>query len=264
MEADAALQLYKKLYNGSNKNIVLKAVVTDDDSPMRALLTHKAVNPKGRLPEEMSQLEWLADPSHRTKVVAKLIFLLSTLPMSSSACTRVDAIRFKKYLGYMIKENRSKKISEIVFASKALVEHLFNYHDYCNINWCRPKKQFEGTTDKEKGKELSTSFYRNKYNNAKLYNQIKKAYLPYTTEARLKESLHLYDTQKNEAMNNSISKYATKTKTYGMTISLTNRVMIAIGVSNLGAEAYWKQVYSMLVIPMSPETSSFLQNQDKY
>ena len=264
MEADAALQLYKKLYNGSNKNIVLKAVVADDDSPMRALLTHKAVNPKGRLPEEMSQLEWLADPSHRTKVVAKLIFLLSTLPMSSSACTRVDAIRFKKYLGYMIKENRSKKISEIVFASKALVEHLFNYHDYCNSNWCRPKKQFEGTTDKEKGKELSTSFYRNKYNNAKLYNQIKKAYLPYTTEARLKESLHLYDTQKNEAMNNSIAKYATKTKTYGMTISLTNRVMIAIGVSNLGAEAYWKQVYSMLVIPMSPETSSFLQNQDKY
>ena len=40
-----------------------------------------------------------------------------------------------------------------------------------------------------------------------------------------------------------------------MTISLTNRVMIAIGVSNLGAEAYWKRVYSMLVIPMSPETS---------
>ena len=116
----------------------------------------------------------------------------------------------------------------------------------------------------EKEKELSTSFYRNKYNDAKVYNQIKKAYLPYTTEARLKESLHLYDTQKNEDMNNSIAKYAPKTKRYGMTISLTNRVMIAIGVSNLGAEAYWKRVYLRLVIPMSPETISFLQNQDKY
>ena len=90
--------------------------------------------------------------------------------------------------------------------------------------------------------------------------KLKKAYLSYTTEARLKESLHLYDTQKNEAMNNSIAKYTPKTKTYGMTISLTNRVMIAIGVSNLGAGSYWKRVYSRLVIPMSPETTSFLQN----
>ena len=173
MEADAALQLYITLYQHSNKNIVLKAVVTDDDSSMRALLRYKANIRKGRLPEVISQPEWFADPSHRTKVVAKSIFLLSTLPMDSSTCTKVDVIRFKKYFGYMIKENRSKKISEIVFASKAVVEHLFNCHDYCNSNWCRPKKQLEGT-DKEKGKELSTSFYRNKYNDAKLYNQIKK------------------------------------------------------------------------------------------
>ena len=65
-------------------------------------------------------------------------------------------------------------------------------------------------------------------------------------------------------MNNYIAKYAPKMITYGMTISLTNRVMIVIGVSNLGAGSYWKRVYSMLVIPMSPETTSFLQNQDKY
>ena len=110
----------------------------------------------------------------------------------------------------MIKENRSKQILEIVFASKALVEHLFNCHDYCNSNWCRPKK-LEGT-GKEKEKELSTSFNRNKKNNAKIYNQIQKAYRQYTTEARLKESLHLYDTQKNEAMHNSIAKYAPKQK----------------------------------------------------
>ena len=51
-------------------------------------------------------------------------------------------------------------------------------------------------TDKEKGPELSTSFSRNKKNDAKLYSQIQKAYRPYTTEARLKESLYLYDTQK--------------------------------------------------------------------
>ena len=49
----------------------------------------------------------------------------------------------------MIKENRSKNISEIVFASKVVVEHLFNCHDYCNSNRYRPKEQLEGT---DKGK----------------------------------------------------------------------------------------------------------------
>ena len=89
-------------------------------------------------------------------------------------------------------------------------------------------------------KSLAHHFFRNKKNDTKLYNQIQRAYRPCTTEARLKESLHFYDIQKNEAVNNSIAKYAQKTITYGMTISLTNRVMIAIGVSNLGAESYWK------------------------
>ena len=96
MEADAALQLYINLYNASNKNILLKTIVADDDSSVRVLLTHKANNSKGRLPEEMTQLECLAGPSHRTKVVVKQICVLTGLPMSSSTCTKVDAIPFKK------------------------------------------------------------------------------------------------------------------------------------------------------------------------
>ena len=140
MEADVALQIYINSYNASNKNIAMKAVVADDDSSMRTLLTHKVNNLKGRLPEEMPQLEWFADPSHQTKVAAKPIFLLTGLPMSSSTCMKVYTIRFKKYIGYMVKENNSKKISEIVFASKAVVEHFFHSHHHCNSNWCRPKK----------------------------------------------------------------------------------------------------------------------------
>ena len=134
MEANTALQFCISLYQDSNKNIVLKAIVADVDSSMRALLTHKHNNPKGRLPEEIPQPKGLASLSHRTKVVAKPIFLLSTLPMGPSTWTKVDAIRFKKRFGYMIKENRSKNISEIVFASKVVVKYLSNCHDYCNSN----------------------------------------------------------------------------------------------------------------------------------
>ena len=58
----------------------------------------------------------------------------------------------------------------------------------------------------------------------------------------------MFDTQQNEAMNTSITEYAPKRKRYVMTISSTNRVMIAIGISNLGAQLFWNNVYSVLSI----------------
>ena len=45
-----------------------------------------------------------------------------------------------------------------------------------------------------------------------------------------------------------------------MTIPLANRVMIAIEISNIGAESYWKLVYVGLEIEMADETASFLQS----
>ena len=95
-----------------------------------------------------------------------------------------------------------------------------------------------------------------------MYTQIWKVYQPFTTPTRLKESLHEFNTQKNEAMNASITKYAPKTKTHGMTISLTNRVTIAIGINNYGAEKYSRRVYNELYIAMAPEIVSLLQSQD--
>ena len=134
----------------------------------------------------------------------------------------------------MIKSNRMNEISEIVSASKAVVEHLFNKHMYCDEKWCRPKKHM----NEQKKEEGSQSFYRCKKKYKKLYQQILNVYEPFTTAKRLQESLHPFDTQGNEAMNASISKYVPKTKTYGMTISLTNRVIVCAGISNLGAENY--------------------------
>ena len=39
----------------------------------------------------------------------------------------------------MIKDNCSTIIDEIKVASKAVIEHLFNNHEYCDSRWCRPK-----------------------------------------------------------------------------------------------------------------------------
>ena len=93
----------------------------------------------------MLEPDWLADPSHRTKVVDKPIYLLASLSKNVSSYTKVDDIRFKKYFGYMIKPNRNSSISQIMTASKAVVEHLFDNHAFCDKKWCKPlKQQIEG------------------------------------------------------------------------------------------------------------------------
>ena len=44
--------------------------------------------------------------------------------------------------------------------------------------------------------------------------------------------------QQIEAMNTFVAKYAPKTNTYNMTISLANKVMTAIEIRNLGSEKF--------------------------
>ena len=100
MEADAALHLYENMFYNSNKQLTLKAIVADDGSTMRALLCHTSiVNKRGRLPTEIHGPEWLADPSRQTKVIAKSIFNLTNASKLIRLCTKIDAIRFKKYVG---------------------------------------------------------------------------------------------------------------------------------------------------------------------
>ena len=98
MEKDAALTLYKDIYNKSVKRIHLKVVVADDDSSIRALLKHRFNKPKGRLSEETNEPDWLADLSLRTEVVAKPIYQLAGLSNKINICTKLDAMRIKKIL----------------------------------------------------------------------------------------------------------------------------------------------------------------------
>ena len=181
MESDAALHLYKRLLIGTNKKVALKAIVADGDSSMRALLRHPDNNPKGKLPLEMPEPEWLTDPSHRTKAVAKPLYALASLPKTQSTFTNVDAMRLKRYFGYMIKSNPMNELSEIVTVSKAVVENLFNDHIHCDEKGYRPKKE----RNEKKKEEDSQSFYRCKRKDKKLYLQIWKVYEPFTTPKRL-------------------------------------------------------------------------------
>ena len=125
MEEDAARHLYKEIFEQSNKMIHLKAIDVDDNSLMRQ---HN--NPKGRLTEEMIEPGGLADTFYCTKGVAKLIYHLAVNSNKISSCTKLDAMRFKKYFEYIIKTNRIKNTSEIGRASKAVVE--LDCHTFCD------------------------------------------------------------------------------------------------------------------------------------
>ena len=77
MEASAILKMVKDAFY--NCFFIIYIIVSDDDSTMRAVLKHPSKgsrgqflkSSKGKLHEDIPEPSFLADPSHRVKVVAK-------------------------------------------------------------------------------------------------------------------------------------------------------------------------------------------------
>ena len=87
-----------------------------------------------------------------------------------------------------------KKIEELSEASKAPLENMFNSHDNYIVEWCfKTRSSEEGKTNNATDDELCC-----KQNDNHMYNLLKKTLFPFQTEKFLKESLHMFDTQKNK------------------------------------------------------------------
>lgn len=172
MEADVALELVEFLHNEHSGDVFIEHIVADDDSTMRSLLQHKSENSKkGKLKKSVDVPKWLADPSHRTKVVAKPIYALAAAPKSKSLVTKLDAMRIKKYYSYFIKQCRDLPFEEMKRRSLAPVEHLFNNHEYCHESWCvHKKKEIEEKQKKETDMSNKDSL-SNVQNNETLQNE---------------------------------------------------------------------------------------------
>ena len=344
MEADAALEAILFLTEASHGTAVVGYIVADDDSFMKSYLKHKIpVHPKGCLPKELPEPDFFADPTHRTKVIAKPFFALTSQGKSKTECTSVDAARIKRRWGHIIKMYRLSPFKRMKQAVKSVLEHLFDDHKYCGVKWCivlreqqqnktnispsfdpvGPGKRFylppspkrsppparssntpkinistsnpagpeehssrppspkcssppakspntpESYTmkhpegNKEKLKKRRKGYYRLNEKHSKLYNEMKTISRQLTTDDKIRECMHPYDSQINEAMDVSVAKYARKDRTYCTTMSLTNRVMIAMGVNNLGYYRYWNRVFESLKIDMSPALKHHLQQKDK-
>ena len=93
----------------------------------------------------------------------------------------------------MPKQNRGKKIEEMLEAAKAPVGHLFNKHDCCGA-WYKHKM----LTLEHKQKQQQ--YYHDVEKDTALYKQLTGVVVEFATKECLLESCHPFDTQTNEAM----------------------------------------------------------------
>ena len=81
----------------------------------------------------------------------------------------------------------------------------------------------------------------------------------FQTDKVLNESLHMFDTQKNESMKNAIWYVAPKNKTMANIMNPNNMFSCVVGVSIFCFKTYWKQVFNFMDIKTTPTFKQFWQ-----
>ena len=255
MEVEAIFRMVKEGYY--NHRYTCAVIVSDDDSTMKSNLKHsykEKINkglmraedwPKtksgakktdnGRLPLEILEPSFLADFNHRVKTVGKQIYALADLPKRDSKVDTALAARVKGYWGAMLKQvrylNWENDDETIVSKAAAPIEHLFKNHVHCCSTWCYVLKA--QNENKSYLPDPQKPLF-DKVVDFKMYEQLCSAVARFQTKKNILECLHKYDTQQNESLNMSVSRYVPKFKHFGTTMALDTRVRCVIGVRNLG------------------------------
>ena len=99
MESALALILVIAIYEEFNGLVFIENIVTDDDSTMRSHIKN-IKNGGGKLPDYIPQPIFLADPSHRIKVMCAQIFVMISDTRDPDKCKHNNATRIKRYTGY--------------------------------------------------------------------------------------------------------------------------------------------------------------------
>ena len=137
MEALLCRQMLEDLYDTTSSKISIGDIVSDDDSTLRKHCS--SASKGGKLKEGVCEPRFLADPSHRTKVMVKPVFNLVTKTKKLDEVKMIDALRLKKYVSCYISQNRNGDFDKFVSNAKAPVEHLFDNHEFCDDSWCYAK-----------------------------------------------------------------------------------------------------------------------------
>lgn len=278
MEAAALVDMYAKLYDVYQ--VGLSKVITDDDSTMRSQCCwsnasyalanggkeptyvdlngdRKTRKDSGKLSYPTPEPSFLADPAHRTKTLKGELYRLNNKKVDDKhGMGAADCIRISTNFTYMCHKLPSLPMEQWVNSSKAVLEHHFDNHEFCG-DFCVRKLESEDEMND------SSKFYRSKVHDKELYETLHKLLARFITKDRLEEVGHGNDTKVNESLNMTIQWFAPKIKTLCGSVSLSNRLNIAIGVHLLGFDVFFKRLLEKMGVPISLATNDYLDKQAK-
>ena len=132
MESTLYRQILEETTEKTNTRVSVGTLVTDDDSTLRShcrLLEHG-----DKLCEGVPEPTFLADSSHRVKVILKPIFAMVASTKNPGEVKHVDALRLRKYTSCYITRHRTDDFSSFHRNTKGPVEHLFSDHELCDAS----------------------------------------------------------------------------------------------------------------------------------
>jgi hypothetical protein len=221
----------------------------------------QAKNLPGRLPWFVTPpTQFLCDPTHRIRVVAKYLFRLCK-EFSKYGITKTDCERLKENMGYAHKQFRDVlTLEEYKRAWDAALWHMGNDHDFCDPSWCPYRA---GTKDKKKNKHALDQ-------EEKKFLSLKKVFFTYNTPHYLEQMHHPYDSQRNESLHQRVAKVAPKTTTLCTTFSLSDRISLVVIIDSIGFELGITRIIQKLygvasstAVTFPTETQIWLHNADR-
>jgi len=230
--------------------------LSDDDSSSRCVLKHpipiqilkdlikswpvdkhgKNVKCTGRLPAEINPVRtYLVDPSHRRRVYGSKLYKLEKVLKEMK---KTDCECLIRNFGYAVKQNREKTFDEFHKAMTASMEHHFDNHKFCNPVWCHFREDSVRKCDDSVHAKLR-NIHSNPANKI-VYEEVKQIHDTFITRENLLMLLHLFDSQKNEALNRGFAKHAPKNIVFSKTFSLFDRLAFVIIIDSVGYEGALK------------------------
>ena len=185
----------------------------------------------------------LADPQHRCRNFGKEIVALAKAPLRDSLITDEIAARIIKAFKYWYRQARENTFEEIKRTRLVSLNHLTGDHSLCSDQWCYALKARNiGKKYQEPETTLCPEYY------AREILQVLEILNRYTSDERIKEMMHFFDTQICEAINNALTFCAPKNKNFSRTRSLEYRKCHVIGTHNDGHSHFYSKILDGLGI----------------
>jgi hypothetical protein len=157
----------------------------------------------------------------------------------------------------MSRKLRTTADAEWERVAQAVLDHHFDMHEHCG-DWCRRKDE------SMEQRSATKKYYRSMQTDEQLYHLLSQVISRFITPEKLKDIAHGMDTNANESFNNTVTWFAPKNKVYCGSMSLTNRISMAIGITSVGFLAYFQRLFAKLGIAMTPNVLHFLRQTNKF